>query len=261
MIARVTKMAVPNETPVNAVETTFRIVEALKENEGAGVRSLASELGIPKSTVHDHLRSLERLGYVVNEDGTYTVGAQFLDLGGFARKQMKVYKVAKPEVQELAEKTGEHANFMVEQHGKGIFLYKTEGDQAVRLDTYAGMQVHLHTTALGKSMLASMPESRVEEIIDRHGLPKVTDNTIDDVDELQAELDEINERGYATDMEERVEGMRCIAAPIVGASDEVAGAVSISGPTVRMKGEAFETELPEAVLGTANVIAVNLTYS
>ena len=254
-------MAIPKKTPVNAVETTFRLLEELKDINGAGVTELADQVEMPKSTVHDHLRSLEKLGYIVNEDGIYRIGARFLDLGGYARQRMKIYKVAKPEVKKLAKTTGEHANLMIEQHGKGVFLYKTEGDNAVYLDTYAGMQVHLQTTSMGKCILAHMEPDRVEEIIDQHGLPKITENTISEPEELYTELDEIRERGYATDMEERVEGMRCIAAPIIGPNNDIAGAVSISGPSVRMQGERFENELPESGLGTANVIAVNLAYS
>lgn len=256
-----TAVTTTESTPVNAIGTTFDILAVLKEQDGCGVAELADHLGMPKSTVHDHLRSLHRLGYVVTDDGVYRVGARFLDLGGYARQRMKIYQVAKPEIKKLAAETGEHANLMVEEHGQGIFLYKTEGEDAVQLDTYAGMQVHLHTTALGKAMLAHMPDERIDEIVDRHGLPAVTENTVTDRADLEPELAEIRSRGYATDMEERVEGMRCIAAPIVGPNDDLAGAVSISGPTIRMQGQQFEEELPEAVLGTANVIAVNLTYS
>lgn len=248
-------------TSVNAIGTTFRILEVLKDHDGCGVAEIADHLGMPKSTVHDHLQSLHTLGYVVKDDGIYRVGARFLDLGGYARQRMKTYQVARPEIKKLAEETGEHANLMVEQHGQGIFLDKTEGEDAVQLDTYAGMQVHLHTTALGKAMLAHMPDERVDEIVDRHGLPAVTENTISDPEELREQLREVRKQGYAVDDEERVEGMRCIAAPIVGPDDDPAGAVSISGPTIRMQGEQFEEDLPEAVLGTANVIAVNLTYS
>lgn len=254
-------MATPNQTPVNAVETTFRILEILKEFDGAGVTELADRLEMPKSTVHDHLRSLQKLGYAVNDDGVYQLGVKFLDLGGYARQRMKIFKVAKPEVKKLATATGEHSNLMIEQHGQGIFLYKTVGDNAVQLDTYAGMQVHLHTTSMGKCILAHTNPDRVEQIIDHHGLPKITDNTISDPEELHAELAEVRQRGYATDMEERVEGMRCIAAPIIGPNDDIAGAVSVSGPSVRMQGDRFENDLPEAVLGTANVIEVNLAYA
>ncbi|GAB3671439.1 IclR family transcriptional regulator [Halopiger thermotolerans] len=247
--------------PVQAAATTFRIVEALHELEGAGVAELAAELEMPKSTVHDHLRTLTEAEYLVNEDGTYHVGARFLELGGFARSRMKLYQVASPEIKKLAEETGEHANLMIEEHGKGIFLNKFKGEDAVTLDTHIGKRVHLHTTALGKTILAYRPESTVDEIIDRHGLPAVTERTITDEDELKAQLAEIRERGYAVDDEERVLGMRCIAAPICDENDEPLGAISVSGPTNRFTGDRFDEEIPKHVLSTANVIEVNMTYS
>jgi hypothetical protein len=91
---------------------------------------------------------------------------------------MKIYQVAKPEVDELASGTGEHANLMIEEHGRGVFLYKAQGDDAVQLDTHAGMRVPLHTTALGKAILAHSPSETVDAIVERHGLQQVTDQTI-----------------------------------------------------------------------------------
>ncbi|WP_247004421.1 IclR family transcriptional regulator [Halosolutus gelatinilyticus] len=247
--------------PVQAAATTFRIIETLHDLNGAGVAELAGELDMPKSTVHDHLQTLNEAEYLVNENGTYHVGARFLELGGFARSQMKLYQVASPEIRTLAEETGEHANLMIEEHGKGIFLNKFKGDAAVNLDTYIGKRVHLHTTALGKSILSYRPESDVDEIIDRHGLPSVTDQTITDEAELKAELKEIRERGYAIDDEERVIGMRCVAAPICDENNDPLGAISVSGPTNRFDDRVFEGEIPKNVLSTANVIEVNMTYS
>ena len=246
--------------PVKAAKTAVTIIDALRELNGAGVSELADHLGMPKSTVHDHLRTLEREEYLVNAEGEYRIGARFLELGGHARRQMKVYQIAKPEIQKLAQDTGEHANLMIEEHGHGIFLYKATGEDAVRLDTYAGMRVHLQTTALGKSMLANMPREAVEGILDRHGLPRITPKTVTDRDALFEELTEIRERGYAIDDEERVEGMRCVAAPITNNDGEPIAAVSVSGPKSRMQGQLFEEEVPNLVLRTANVIDVNLTY-
>ncbi|RKD95323.1 IclR family transcriptional regulator [Halopiger aswanensis] len=247
--------------PVQAAATTFQIVETLHELEGAGVAELADELEMPKSTVHDHLRTLTEAEYLVNEGGTYHVGARFLELGGFARSRMKLYQVASPEIKKLAEETGEHANLMIEEHGKGIFLNKFKGDDAVTLDTHIGKRVHLHTTALGKAILAHRSESTVDEIIDRHGLPGVTERTITDETELKAQLEAIRDRGYAIDDEERVLGMRCIAAPICDENDEPLGAISVSGPTNRFTDDRFDEEIPKHVLSTANVIEVNMTYS
>jgi len=248
------------DIPVKATRVSFEVVEALRTLDGAGVSEIASHLGLPKSTVHDHLRTLEELALVVNEDGAYRVGARFLEFGGYARKRMKVFEVAKPEIKKLAEQTGEHSNLMIEEHGMGIFLYKAEGDNAVKLDTYNGYRVHLQTTALGKAMLAHMPEERVHEILDRHGLPQITERTVTDREKLFEEFEEIREQGYANDFEERVRGMRCVAAPILQ-DGTVLGAISVSGPKSRMQGERFDEEIPRQVLRIANVIEVNMTHA
>ncbi|WP_226040020.1 IclR family transcriptional regulator [Natrinema sp. DC36] len=247
--------------PVQAAATTFRIIETLHELDGAGVSDLSDELEMPKSTVHDHLQTLTEIEYLVNEGGTYHVGARFLELGGFARSQMKLYQIASPEIKKLASETGEHANLLIEEHGKGIFLNKTKGQDAVNLDTHIGKRVHLHTTALGKAILSRLSEPAVDEIIDRHGLPAVTEKTITNVGELKRQLATIREQGYAIDDEERVSGMRCVAAPICDDEANPIGAISVSGPTNRFDDEIFATEIPKAVLSTANVIEVNMTYS
>ena len=250
-----------NDTPVKATKTAFTIIDALRANDGAGVSELAAQLDMPTSTIHDHLRTLENEEYLISEDGEYRVGARFLELGEQVRNRMKVYTVARPEVEDLAEQTGEHANLMIEEHGRGVFLYKARGDEAVQLDTHAGMRVPLQTTALGKTILANRPREEVDAILDRHGLPAITEKTITDRDELYDVLDDVKERGFAFDDEERVAGMRCVAAPITDSTDRAIGAVSISGPKSRMLGESFNDEIPQLVLRSANVIEVNLTYS
>lgn len=254
-------MSQKSRYPVQAAATTFRVIETLHDLNGAGVAELATELEMPKSTVHDHLQTLTEAEYLINENGTYHVGARFLELGGFARSQMKLYQVASPEIKKLAEETGEHANLLIEEHGKGIFLNKVKGPDAVNLDTHIGKRVHLHTTALGKAILSRLPEAEVDEIIDQHGLPAVTEQTVTDKDELKARLTEIRNRGYAIDDEERVLGMRCVAAPICDEEGNPIGAISVSGPTNRFNDEVFEDEIPKNVLSTANVIEVNMTYS
>jgi DNA-binding IclR family transcriptional regulator len=246
---------------VGATETTFEIVQALKDLDGAGVSEVARYLDKPKTTVFDHLKTLEELEFVTADQDGYRIGARFLDLGGYARNRMKIFQVGQPQVDELAAKTDEHANLMIEEHGLGIFLYTAEGENTVKLDTYSGRRVHLQTTALGKSILAHMSRDRVEEILDEHGMPKVTDRTITERDVLFDELVEIREQGYATDTEERIKGMWCVAAPIIDPEGNPVGAVSVSAPKNQVQGGRFREELPSVVQATANVIEVNLTYT
>lgn len=248
-------------TPVKAAKVSLDVVEAICELDGAGVSDVAQRLDMPTSTVHDHLRTLEQEEYLVREGDQYHVSTRFLQLGDQARSRRKVFEIARPEVDDLAEETGEHANLMIEEHGLGVFLYKARGPDAVRLDTHAGMRVPLQTTALGKTIMAYRPREEVETIVDRHGLPKVTEDTITDREELFEELAAIRERGYAYDDEERVKGMRCVAAPVTDETERAIAAVSVSGPKSRMRESRFTDELPEQILRSANVIEVNLTYS
>ena len=246
---------------VQSVETTLRILEALHERGGAGVTELASALSVPKSTVHNHLQTLQRNEYVVGDDGTYRVGCRFLELGAHARDRRAIYEVARPEVDRMAEETGELSGVLVEEHGRGVFLHRAKGERAVHVDTYAGKRIALHGPALGKAVLAELPESRVDEIVDRHGLPALTENTITDRDVLREELAEIRETGIAFDDEERLDGLRSVGAAITGPDGEVLGAVSVAGPTTRLRDERFREVLPEVVRSAVNVIDLNVTYS
>lgn len=250
-----------DNVPVKAAKTSFEIIHTLRDLEGAGVSELANELDKPTSTIHDHLRTLESEEYLVKSDGEYYVGTRFLEIGEQARERQKVYKIARQEVNNLADETGEHTNLMIEEHGHGIFLHKSRGHDAVQLDTHAGMRVPLQTTAMGKTILAFRPREEVESIVDRHGLPQITEKTITDRGELFTEIDEIADRGYAYDDEERVKGMRCVAAPITNEEGRAIAAVSVSAPKSRLRGEEFHEEVPDLILSSANVIEVNLTYS
>ncbi|POG54032.1 HTH-type transcriptional regulator XacR [Haloferax marisrubri] len=246
--------------PVRTTEKTLALVEELMEKGPCGVTELASDLQMGKSAVHNHLTTLQKHGYVLKDGDDYRVGLKFLEVGGHSRKSMEVYQIAEPEVKSLAADTGELANLLVEEQGMGVYLMRAKGDDAVDLDTYAGLRTHLHTTALGKAILANLPESRVDEIIERHGLEQKTPKSIGTRQELFQVLEAVRERGYAIDDGERLEGLRCLAAPIKSSSGEVLGAISVSAPASRVSDEDLHGALPERVLSAANVVELNINY-
>lgn len=248
----------PN-APVKTAQTTFRIVETLKALDGATVTELANHLDIAKSSAHNYLQTLEHEGYVVETEGTYEVGLRFLDLGGYARSRERLYTIAIPEMERIAEATGEYANLLVEEHGLGVFLARERGANAVSLDSYTGQSVRLHTTALGKTVLAYLPRERVESIVDRHGLPAKTERTITDRAELFDALEKIRQRECAYDREERIKGLNCVAVPIL--YDDIAGALSVSGPVSRMGQERIDEEILPELRRAANIIELNQAHS
>lgn len=246
--------------PVRTTEKTLALVEELMDRAPCGVTELSDDLDMGKSAVHNHLTTLQKHGYVLKNGDQYQLGLKFLEVGGSTRKSMEFYQVAEPEVKSLADETGELANLLVEEQGMGVYLMRSKGEEAVDLDTHAGLRTHLHTTALGKAILAYLPDSRVEEIIEQHGLEQKTPNSIGSREELFETLEGVRDRGYAVDDGERLEGLRCIAAPVKDSSDEVLGAISVAAPASRVSDEVFHGQRPERVLSAANVIELNINY-
>jgi len=253
-------MAREAKHPIGATRTTLRVAEHLKQRDSTRVTELAEELEMSKSTVHSHLNTLLEEGFVVQDGSEYRLGLRFLEFGGYARSRMQLYQVAAPEIERLADRTGEMASLMTEESGQGVYLLCSQGNQAVSLDTYAGYRCPLHVTALGKAVLAHLPDDRVAEIIDRHGLEAATPESITDETELRADLETVRERGFALDDEERMTGLRCVGAPITAEDGAVAGAISVSAPTSRMRDDRFTDEVPDLIRSAANVIELNLTH-
>lgn len=249
------------KNPIGATKKTLQIIHALKRCNGAGVTELAECLNISKGTVHNHLSTLEDHEYVVKKDSKYNLSLRFLELGEYTRQQTRLHDIAKDTVDKLAKKTGEIANLMIEENGRGTYLYISQGENAISLDTTVGTRQYLHTSALGKSILSEMTEKKFERVLQRHGLPAETPNTITSRSTLEAKLEEIRERGVAFDGEERAEGIRCVAAPITDKQGTLYGSVSISGPSTRIKNERLRSEIPEAVQNAATVIGINMRYS
>lgn len=247
-----------NDT-VGSVETAFDIIEYIHRENGATIATAASDLDYAKSTVHRHLVTLERRGYVVN-DGGYYVGLRFLEFGEQARTRKRAYRLAEEKVEAIAAKTDERAQFIVEEHGEAVYVHRALGDQAVRTDPGIGSRIPLHATAAGKAILASMPEERASRIIEHTSFDEITPNTITEADALLEELEAIHDRGFAFNREENLEGLNAVGVPVRGRGHRVIGAVSVSGPSHRLTGTRFEEELPSLLLGTANELELNISH-
>ena len=246
---------------IQSVETAFTIIEYIRDNEGAGVTDVAKALSVSKSTAHDHLSTLTSLGYVVKAEKEYQIALQFLGLGHHARARYSLYEAAKSEADQLAQSTGERCQVMVAENYRGIYIYQTAGEQAVQTDSHIGSEVELHSTAVGKSYLAHLPEDDLDIYFDTVGLPARTEHTITDKETLLNELKTIREQGYALNLEERIAGMRAVGAPVLTDEGKTLGAISVSVPTTRIDDTIDESKLPEQIKRAARVITIKTTYS
>jgi len=246
---------------IQSVELAFEILEVLRDAEGATVTEVAEEVDRSPGTAHTYLATMQELGYVRSVDGEYHVGLFALPLGEYVRSHSRLYQAGKSEVDELAQETGEASHLVVESHGREILLYEQFGPDAVGEDLYTRIKGYprqnLHCSAASKAILAHLDADRRNSILANYEFVPRTPNTITDEETLRSELEEVRTNGFARNDEEQITGVRAIAAPIL--HDGVAfGAISLSAPTSRMRGERFSDSVPERIVDAANVVEVNL---
>lgn len=249
----------PDDAPLTTVVRAFDTLEALWRVDGGGVTEIADELGLPKSTAYEYLKTLEATGFVATEDGEYRLTLELLAVGSRVQYRKRLFHVSKPELKKLAETTGEAANVTVEERGRAIILDSVGTAEGLNLGTYPGLASPMHSLAPGKVILAHRPRSFLDDVVAEHGLAPDTDETITDREALEAELDDIEARGYAVDWDEHVVGMGLVAVPIE-VDGEVIGAVSIVCPTTTLTTGDRRGEFVEAAKNTSKVIAFNYQY-
>jgi len=248
------------KNPVNAVQVSLDILEALQQRRAAGVTELANAVGVTKGTAHNHLSTLEYNDYVTKDDeGRYLLGFRFLELAHHAKRRVGIYDLVTEQVDLLAEETEEMTLYTVEEHGLGVCLYRALGENAVQTLLHVGYRSPLHRTAVGKAILAYQPDERLEAIIETRGLERATENTITDPATLRAELETVRERGFAVNEEETIRGLVGVGVPIVVQDEMIAGAISVIGPRSRMDDDRLYEVIPDSIARSVNVIQVNAT--
>ena len=245
-------------SPVKAVLTANETIEALDELGGARVVEVAERVDRPQSVVHNHLSTLRELEYVVKSGNEYELTLKVFGIGERVRHRIPLYEAAHPEVQRLAEKTGELITLLVEEHGRGVYLDIGQGNGDIQYPAIPGGRTHLHCSAAGKAVFAHLSDESRETILQTHGLPEQTPQTITDRDTLLTELETVRERNLAFDMEEFREGLKSVGAPIMRQDGTVLGGLSIAGPAHRVGDDRLEDGLAAELRQSINVIELNL---
>ena len=225
-----------------------------------GVREAATKLKIAKSSAHDLMSSLAKLGFLNRtEENRYRLGWRLVTLSETLLATTELRKEAHPVMEDLATQYQETIHLAVLDDTQAVYVDKLEGRQAVRVElTSLGARLFAHCSALGKVLLAYSSEEEVKRIIQTAGLPRFTENTITDEEELLQNLTKIRKQGYAYDMEEILPDLCCVAAPIYKHTGQVIAAISMSIPAYRFKRS--QTEFREGVMRAAKTISKRLGY-
>lgn len=187
------------------------------------------------------MRTLLAHGYVRQlPTREYSLGPRLIRLGESAGRQFGT--VAQPYLARLARELGESANLAMIDRDMAVYVAQASSAHSMRMFTEVGRRVFTHSTGVGKTVLAELPDQTVLEITDRVGMPPATDKTITTQAQLLKELDTIRAQGFAIDDGEQELGVRCFAVPIPGAPTPTA--LSISGPDARVTYEFGKTAVP-----------------
>lgn len=237
----------PGERPrgVQSVDRALDILELLASRPGTlGVTEIAREAGLAPGTAHRILGGLAQRGWVRQDPGRrYGVGPAALLLGGAASSKLAV--VAGPALRSAVEATGETANLASLEGEVMVYVAQAPSPHTLRIFAEVGRPVPLHSTAVGKVVLAGMTPDQVRRLLQTTQLPARTPHTLTSVGDLRHELDRVRAQGFALDDEEQELGVRCVAVPVPTSTPWCRLALSVSGPTERMSRERAVTVVPD----------------
>jgi DNA-binding IclR family transcriptional regulator len=236
-------VVVMENSPAVAVERALSILEATaNRRDGMTNSEISRRLEIPKSSASYILRTLEKRGYLRrdSESGRYRLGLKLLSLGAETQATLALADVAHPFMEALVEKVGLTCHLAVLDQGEAVYVDKVEAPGFFKVNTWVGRRMFLHSTSVGKSLLAWLPKEEMEALVHAQAFKKRTPKTIMTQTKLVTELEHVKELGYSVDDEENSLGARCLGAPIFDANEQVIGALGVSGTITQVD----ETKLP-----------------
>ncbi len=247
---------------VQSVERTLTIVELLSDyNDGLGITDISNGVELHKSTVHRLLGTLIYKGYVTQDTDTnkYRLTLKFYEIGNKRVENIGILEASKPYTKALMQSINEVVHLVVRDGIDIVYVDKVEANNTIRMASRIGKRCPMYCTSVGKAMLANMSDLEVSKIWAQSEIIKLTDNTIVDFDELKKALEIIKNDGYAEDDEENEIGVRCIGAPVFNREGGIEGAISVSGPAVRVTKDKVK-EIAEEVKKYAMLISNELGY-
>jgi DNA-binding IclR family transcriptional regulator len=228
----------PRNSPAGQVAVLHKALDLLECLAAAPLTAadISKQIGVAKPTVYRLLNTLQSRDFVAREaDGTrYRLGSAAMSLGSVAGSQGGLVSLVRPSMTGLAASFGETVNLAIMSNGQILYLDVLHSGHRLRTEIPVGSRDHLHSTALGKAILASLPEGEAKAILSTTDLVSVTPNTVTAIPALFRQFTAVRQCGYAVDHEENETGSVCIASAICGLDGRPVGALSVSGPSWRV---------------------------
>ena len=244
-----------------ALTKGFAILDLIAQEPGLGFAAIRDRLGLPNSSCHHLITTLCQLGaLVVREDRGYVLGLRLFELGANAANQRHLHALALPMLKKLAQDVQLTCHLGVMEGAEAVYLLKVEGNREIRVNTWVGKRLSLHSSSLGKVLLAGLAESELEDILKQVTWARKTPRSIVDPDAFRHHLQTVRERGWAFDDEEDLVNIRCVAAPVRDMQGHVIAAISAVGTVLDISRERID-ELAGTLCATAREISQHLGHA
>jgi len=246
---------------VQSVSRALRALELIAAEGELGVSDLGRGLGVHKATASRLAATLAAGGLVERDpvSDRYRLGFGLIRLAGAAMASIDLVRTAHPILEELAERTRETVNLGVLSGDGVIYIDQVSSAHLVASTNWVGRRTPLHSSSSGKVFLAHMSESERQQVLARP-LEAFTPRTLTDPAQLGRQLDEIRAAGYSTIQDELEEGLNAVAAPVRQLNGDVAAALSVSGPSFRIRSVDL-ARLGRLTIDAAGAISRRLGYS
>lgn len=214
--------------------------------QGSGLSRLATDAGLPPSTAHRLLNSMIQPGFVNFDEETrqYSLGVRVFELSSRVSLVETLSSVALPVMRRATEVSGEQTLMAVRRDLELVYLEKVEGPHQLQNNAPIGARGPLHCSAMGKALLAWLPEAEMEATVARLDLARRTPHTIVTHSALLTELRTARRAGYATNEQENELGVRSVAVPVLDPRGRPACAICITAPVFRCSREALDSHIP-----------------
>jgi DNA-binding IclR family transcriptional regulator len=220
---------------ITALQRGLQLLQLFSQApNGFTAKQVAERSRLPVSTVHRFLANLESTGFLNCSGNVYHLGTACFAIGQAALAQLDIRRVSLPYLHELNRQTRETVHLTVRYGSSAVYVEKLDSTEQLRIFSRIGASVPLYCTAVGKVMLAYMPEDQRRRLLPQLELKRFTPNTIGSLQELEVELQRIRKNGYGCDLEEHELHIRCVAAPVWDHAGLVNASLSITAPIVRM---------------------------
>lgn len=240
------------ESATSASDKTLAVLTAALTH--ARFTDVLAATGLPKATVHRITGTLVAHGFVtLGEDGRYLPGPAALRMAGTVLERVDVSALCAPTITRLVEETGCTVHIGVLSGEEVIYVARRESDKPYRMPSRIGKAIHLHSTAIGKAILADLPVAALDGVVARVGLPARTPNTLTDPVAFSDEIAAVRCAGYAIDDEENEPGIRCVGAAIHDHTGRAAYGISISTLALEHTKAQVEAMAPLAIAAARDI--------